>query len=71
MGRKSKGEYDLQIKKAAKSLVSLKERKELYQQAIDELQTKILKIEDGRQELAIKLGTGNDESAILEYLNDT
>ena len=70
-GRKSKGEYDLQIKKAAKSRVSLKERKELYQQEIDELQTKILKIEDVRQELALKLGTGNDEIAILEYLKDT
>ena len=69
-GRKSKGEYDLQIKKAAKSRVSLTEKKELYEQEIDELQTKILKVEDGRQELALKLGTSHDEMAILEYLKD-
>ena len=54
-GRKSKGEYDLQIKKAAKSRVSLTERKGLYEQEIDELQTKILKGGDSRQEMALKL----------------
>ncbi|MBT5226064.1 MAG: hypothetical protein HOM19_11610 [Candidatus Marinimicrobia bacterium] len=69
-GRKSKGEYELQIKKAAKSRISLTERKELYEHEIDELQTKILKVEDTRQEMAMKLGTGHDEIAILEYLKD-
>ena len=69
-GRKSKGEYELQIKKAAKSRVSLTERKEFYEQEIDELQTKILKVEDTRQDMATKLGTGHDEIAILEYLKD-
>jgi len=69
-GKKSKGEYELQIKKAAKSRVSLTERKEFYEQEIDELQTKILKVEDTRQGMAMKLGTGHDEIAILEYLKD-
>ncbi len=50
--------------------MSLTEKKELYEQEIDELQTKILKVEDGRQELALKLGTSHDEMAILEYLKD-
>ena len=69
-GRKSKGEYELQIKKAAKSRVSLTERKKLYGQEIDELQIKILKVEDTRQGMATKLETGHDEIAILEYLKD-
>ena len=70
-GRASKGEYELQIKKAAKSRVSLTERKELYEQEIDDLQTKIVKVEDTRQEMAMKLGRGHDEITILEYLKDT
>ena len=69
--RKSKGEYELQIKKAAKSRVSLAERKELYEEEIEELQTKILKCQDTLQGMAMKLETGHDEIAVLEYLRDT
>jgi len=68
--KKSEGKYETQIKRATKSRVSLIERKELYEQEIDELQKKILKVEESNQEMAIELGTGHDEIAILEYIKD-
>ena len=68
--KESKGRYESQIKAAARSRVTLTDRKERYDQEIDDHEIDILKFQEGLQTMNVKLENGNNEIAVFEYLKE-
>ena len=65
------GRYETKIKYAARSRAKLSEDKDRLDEAIDDLESKIIKFEESVQSINIKLDNGQDEISIFEYLNDS
>ena len=68
--KESKGRYESQIKAAARSRVTLTDRKERYDQEMDDQETKILKFQEALQAMNVKLENGHNEVAVFEYLKE-
>ncbi len=68
--KESKGRYESQIKAAARSRVALTDRKERYDQEIDDQETDILKFQEALQTMNLKLENGHNEVAVFEYLKE-
>ena len=64
----TRGRYESQIKSAAKTRTDYIDRKEVYEQEIDEQEIKILNHQDIVQNINIKLENGRDEIEVFEYL---
>ena len=69
--QEKKGRYETKIKYAARSRAKLSEDKDRLEDAIDDLESKIIKLEESVQNINIKLDNGQDEISIFEYLNDS
>ena len=69
--QESKGDYAIQLKKSANTRVSLAERKNEIEQKVADQQAKILEGQETLHDMSMKMETGHDEIAVMEYLLDT
>ena len=68
---KKDNRYETNIKHAARSRAKFSEDKDRLEDAIDDLESKIIKLEESVQHISIRLDNGQDEISIFEYLNDS
>ena len=66
---KKDNRYETNIKHAARSRAKFSEDKDRLEDAIDDLESKIIKLEESVQHISIRLDNGQDEISIFEYLN--
>ncbi|MCS5620688.1 MAG: hypothetical protein NZ656_01915, partial [Nitrospinaceae bacterium] len=69
--QESKGDYAVQLKKSANIRVSLAERKNESEQKVADQQAEILKGQETLYDMSMRMETGHDEIAVMEYLLDT